>query len=659
MLQQILCWLALYQIGGKTEIKKIWKKLDTVGKIIYGLIAGLNQCISAVIAETHYRFFLFVCFCLSITGCYSEPCKTCPEYIQGYLQYKTHYSFIQYQHNYWQWKDINVIQPFFEKLKKADNQKVKIVHIGDSHVQADIFTGYARSRLQEIFGNGGRGMVFPYAAARTHATADYLTYVTGRWDYAKNIHHEPKLSLGLVGVTAKTQDPRASFRISFYPNTAKTAKTLLKIYRPQPAAGSFVLNLKTDPSEVPQKIYLDTADTALPYVRVIFNKPVEWIEGTFSAENGGNFFETYGFSLENLDNSGVLYHSVGINGAGLYSILRQNLMDAQIAEIQPDLVIIDLGANDYFTGTINESEYEQNLKVIIQRIREVSPNTSFVISCSQDIYRYRYNIEDCEVAAKIAQRVAFESGCVFYDYYNVAGGKTAMLKWESHHLAKKDRVHLTNEGYMSKGELFTNALLTSYYAYLKGDTQVKIRIFEEIAKDSTDTTTHSAGADSLSVRVSFAGQATDKPTPLYVNPYINTATYIARTTRSTTHIVQPGDNLGAIAQKYKVSIKNIMLWNNLRNTMIFPKQKLVIQLPPVNQYQPRNSTDHITLKNSPKPAHTPNKKATLSPPQKYTVKSGDNLWSIAKRYGTTVEKIQKANPGIGNILRPGKVILIP
>lgn len=601
----------------------------------------------------------FIGIFFNITGCYSKPCKSCPEYIQAFLQYKTHYPFIHYRQNYWQWKDVQAVQPFFEALKHTDSQKVKIVHIGDSHVQADVFTGFIRGRLQDIFGNGGRGLVFPYAAARTHSAVDYLTYVTGKWEYAKNIHYEPKFSLGLTGVTIRTQDQRATFRFNFHSNTAKTAKTLLKIYHPQNKTGSFILNLKTSPTELPIKINLDTADTALPYTKLLFDKPIDWLEGSFSGSNGGYFFETYGFSLENPEETGILYHSVGINGAGLYSILAQDLMANQIAEINPNLVVIDLGANDYYGSNINEIEYEQNLRKIIQNIREACPNTSFLIGCSQDIYRYHYNITDCEKASQIAQKVAFDLNCAFYDYYNVAGGKNVMLEWENYQLAKRDRVHLTNEGYLNRGELFANALLTSYYAYLKNENPVNLQINESIMDDSTDNITRpEMNTDSLGVTVFFAKQNITKPVSTYKNPYMNTATYVARTTRSSTHTVQHGENLGAIAQKYHVSVKNIMLWNNLRNTTIFPKQKLIIQLPPTNQFQPRTPTTQ-TKPPATSQTTTPNSTQKSLKPTQYTVKNGDNLWIIAKKHGTTVEKIQKLNPKIGSTLRVGQIILIP
>ena len=59
---------------------------------------------------------------------------------------------------------------------KTDKQGViNIVHIGDSHIQADYFSGMLRMCLQKQFGNAGRGLIFPYKVAKTNEPYNYLT----------------------------------------------------------------------------------------------------------------------------------------------------------------------------------------------------------------------------------------------------------------------------------------------------------------------------------------------------------------------------------------------------------------------------------------------------------------------------------------------------
>jgi spore germination protein len=76
------------------------------------------------------------------------------------------------------------------------------------------------------------------------------------------------------------------------------------------------------------------------------------------------------------------------------------------------------------------------------------------------------------------------------------------------------------------------------------------------------------------------------------------------------HVVQRGENLWMLSQRYGISINQIATVNELPN----PNQLVVGQ-------------------------------ALVIPtaPHQYIVKPGDSLWMIAQRYGTTVQAIAQAN----------------
>lgn len=102
-------------------------------------------------------------------------------------------------------------------------------------------------------------------------------------------------------------------------------------------------------------------------------------------------------------------------------------------------------------------------------------------------------------------------------------------------------------------------------------------------------------------------------------------TPVARSTQSQSHVVKKGETLGAIAAKYKCSVTDLREWNNLKNSSLSIGQKLRVF--PAEQQQAQTSTangngTYIT----------------------YTVKNGDTLWDIARKYdGVTVEQIKKLN----------------
>ena len=90
-----------------------------------------------------------------------------------------------------------------------------MIHIGDSHIQADIFSGRVRTLLQDsaAFGNGGRGLVFPYPLAKTNNPWNYKVTSTGVWTGCRNVQYKQNCEWGLAGITAETIDSSATFSV--------------------------------------------------------------------------------------------------------------------------------------------------------------------------------------------------------------------------------------------------------------------------------------------------------------------------------------------------------------------------------------------------------------------------------------------------------------
>ncbi|MEK1828690.1 LysM peptidoglycan-binding domain-containing protein [Priestia megaterium] len=64
---------------------------------------------------------------------------------------------------------------------------------------------------------------------------------------------------------------------------------------------------------------------------------------------------------------------------------------------------------------------------------------------------------------------------------------------------------------------------------------------------------------------------------------------------------------------------------------------------------------------SPTPTPTPNPSPSEPGTKTYTIKQGDTLYSIAQKYGITVQALQEANKGLSDplTLQVGKTIVIP
>jgi lysophospholipase L1-like esterase len=128
------------------------------------------------------------------------------------------------------------LQPFYAALDCLLFRglgQIHAVHIGGSHVQADIFPGQLRERLQTFFpGNeGSRGLLFPFKIAKTNNPANFTVSYSGNWGCAKNVQDYPAVDLGLTGIAVYTSDSVSSLGIGF-PNNQKMEGTFsrMRIY---------------------------------------------------------------------------------------------------------------------------------------------------------------------------------------------------------------------------------------------------------------------------------------------------------------------------------------------------------------------------------------------------------------------------------------------
>lgn len=119
-----------------------------------------------------------------------------------------------------------------------------------------------------------------------------------------------------------------------------------------------------------------------------------------------------------------------------------------------------------------------------------------------------------------------------------------------------------------------------------------------------------------------------------------------------TYIVQPGDTLSLIAQRFGTAVAAIVRANDITNPdVIFVGQ--VLQIPVTAAPPPP----------APAPAPTPAQPPVISVPagfRPYIVQPGDTLAEIAARFGTTVETLASVNR-IPNpdLIVVGQVLLVP
>ncbi|MBK8660373.1 MAG: LysM peptidoglycan-binding domain-containing protein [Ignavibacteriales bacterium] len=576
------------------------------------------------------------------------------------------FPFLRTSQNFIEWQDEKAAEMFFSKLANASNKKLRILHIGDSHLQADIYTGYIREELQKMYGMGGRGIVFPYSAAKTHSAYDYFTYSKGKWLFSKNTETSPLLQIGLAGYSISTTDPNANFKLVFSKTTLKSPKNTIKIYT-EKGVSMFDVVLKVN--GVAEPIILTSQDDQNRTVlQATVDSDLESIEVSFKKSNDQQTaFICYGIMLESTNENGVLYASTGVNGAGLGSILRQSKFEDEIKDFNPDLFILDLGINDFFAGGYDEASMKQNLVAIVNKVKNAVPGASIMLFNIQDAFNKRNNVSACLNFAQLVKDVAFENGCLFYDIYNVSGGKNSMLSWRANYLANVDQIHLTSKGYNLKGELLLTALQNSMKRFNEGEKTLVVnnKILEgaipgELAIYVDNNESQSVSASNTTV---ITGGNT-------------TSALKDANGEFKMHKVLGGESIRSIAKLYNVEISDIREWNNFFGALSVNQELKVYTKrvkTPVTAYtkttatQPTTTNKPVTKSYSSRNTYYGNnygykttaKKTTTPVISSYSVRNGDTWYAISKRTGIPVNQLKAANGTKGDIIRPGQKIKVP
>lgn len=332
------------------------------------------------------------------------------------------------------------------QIKSADSTRVNIVHIGDSHLQADMGTAVTRTRLGDHYGYAGRALVVPFKLAGTNEPVDYAITSPTPMTQARLLKTPWPIEMGFTGIAIQPEMLRFTLELS-----TRTPFDSIAVYysgaTPRPlnidkydsgAAG--VLGIALDDTTSSAAIEFESAE------------PVQ----------------IHGFSLLNGD-KGLAYNVIGNNGATFGTYNGVDGFAERISQFDPALIIISLGTNEAFNN-ISSDEMRQTIETMLNDIRRTSPNTKLLLTTPSECQRkttrrrrrrsrVRYAINhNVKRMRDVILDVAEEQGIPVYDFYAVAGGNGSSNKWLADKTLNTDHIHLTRNGYTLQGHLFTDAL---------------------------------------------------------------------------------------------------------------------------------------------------------------------------------------------------------
>ncbi|GHT73307.1 hypothetical protein AGMMS50262_04200 [Bacteroidia bacterium] len=366
-------------------------------------------------------------------------------------------------------KDSMRLNHFFSKVDTLvclGEGRINILHIGGSHVQADIFSNEVRRNLDAVNADfqPPRGFIFPFSVAKTNNPENYKVTYSGVWSSARNVQKSREIPLGMGGIAVYTNDPEAQINIDLNRDS---------IFRWEFDQLRLLGYVEDGSFGVKPVLYHnnDTIEGLWDYVSSTYLFPLPTPDYSFSVgfiqqDSVPHLFVVNGFIPER-ETPGIVYHAIGVNGASVPSYLNSEYFEEELRLIQPDLIIFAIGINDATSKDFTVDGFCQNYDRLIEKIERVSPDCAYIFITNNDsfqrISRKKYRVNPRGLIAREAfYRLAEEHQGGVWDLFSLMGGLNSMRKWQNEGLAKKDKVHFTRSGYILIGDLFYNALINYY-----------------------------------------------------------------------------------------------------------------------------------------------------------------------------------------------------
>ena len=409
------------------------------------------------------------------------------------------------------------LSALYEKLYALESQQskapVRILHLGDSHIAADNFSGDLAKLFHTRFGNAGRGQFpagtpFPYFRRQ-----GFTISATDGWESINSLSPQAEGLFGLSGI--RTTSAASHDFIRLRSDTPVGFENIELDVLQQPGGGSFTLTLDGTPLGP-----FTTKGPGTQLMRISLNGNTA--HTMLLSPNGDGPVTLLGMGSETT-RAGIRYESHGIPGATLALMNKwdEPILSAQLSLMQPDVIILGYGTNEGFDDRLNISKYKALMEEKINFLKTNAPNASILIigafsgnrlprwsqmaSWSQikNIARKDFPCRPLELneratydtllrnqnlllarwhepprlkeVRRVQKQIAQEKGLWYFDGAAVMGGPCGIHQWvqESPPRAYGDHVHMTSHGAKSMARSFWNDLITPYESYAcrqKGNT---------------------------------------------------------------------------------------------------------------------------------------------------------------------------------------------
>ena len=369
--------------------------------------------------------------------------------------------------------DLSFFDSLFYGMENCvnNNEIIRILHYGDSQIEADRISGVIRQKLQEKFGGNGPGLIPAIQPIESASVAQSASGNMERFTIAGNLANEAGHNrYGILGQTTVLNGRGTIYVASRnYKNTYENAKEFSKVrVFLSRNSENFVASLQTGNSE--------------PITRQLQNESLQPRTLTWEFKNPIKKFELYlsgnaEISALSLDgNSGVAVDNIPLRGSSgaFFTNIDVNTYVPVMKELNVKLIIMEFGGNRMpsIKSAKAIAEYTNSMAKQINHIYNIYPDAKILFIGPSDMSTMvngrLQTIPFLKETVQSMRDTALENGAAFWDMFEVMGGENSMIEWVNNKpaWATSDYIHFTEKGAARIGELFFESLMI-YYNYFQ------------------------------------------------------------------------------------------------------------------------------------------------------------------------------------------------
>jgi len=417
---------------------------------------------------------------------YYQPVEINPEEVTRKLEYPNN--------------NKEVLHSFFKELArvKSSGKLIRVLHYGDSQIEADRISSFLRYKLQGQFGGSGPGLVPPVQPYGFKAPV-VSEYSEGWKRYPGFGRRDTTVEHNRYGVLASfgryapyfirndidsTVDANTEvedrdlvykewLQFEHSPYSYRNVKRYSQC-RMFYGYNKYSVNFKLLDGEkkIDERILAPSENLRVEKWKF------EKTPGTLRLEfEGKGCPEIYALALDG--KSGVAVDNISMRGSTGTVFTNSNtaILSAIYQNLNAKLLILQFGGNAAPGMRDNYDFYEHSFYNQLTKLKRIIPGVSIIVvgiaDMSQKDKDQYVSLPNVTLIRDALKNAAFRADCAFWDTFEAMGGKNSMPSWRFSDppLAEGDFTHFTVKGSKIIAQMFYKALMLEYNDYF--DSNIK------------------------------------------------------------------------------------------------------------------------------------------------------------------------------------------